>query len=92
MIRCGPSKVNWNKPISAGTYDRLGLISVDKSRRLLINSGHKKLIPGPRSGDPVAIYATGQKTRPIVVYCRPDATPLPVSTWADTTGMTGAWV
>jgi hypothetical protein len=50
MIRCVPSKVNWNKPISAGTYDGQGLISVDKSRPLLTNSGHKKLILGLRFG------------------------------------------
>jgi hypothetical protein len=85
MIRCVPSKVNWNKPISAGTYDGQGLISVDKSRPLLTSAGHKKLILGPRSADPVAIHATGQKIRPIIAYCRPDATPLPVSTGADTT-------
>jgi hypothetical protein len=49
------------------------LISVDKSRPLLTNSGHKKLMLGPRSGD----HATGQKP-PIVAYCCPDATLHPV--------------
>ena len=49
-----------------------GLISVDKSRPLLTNSGHKKLMLGPRSGG----HATGQK--PAHLDCRPDATLLPV--------------
>jgi hypothetical protein len=47
-----------------------GLISVDKSRPVLTNSGHKKLMLGPRSGD-------RPETR-IVAYCCPDATLLPV--------------
>jgi len=46
MIRCAPGKVKWNKPISAGTYDRQVLILVDKSRPLLTNSRHKTFIRG----------------------------------------------
>jgi len=46
MIRCAPGKVKWNKPISAGTYDRQVLILVDKSRPLLTNSRHKNVHSG----------------------------------------------
>lgn len=48
-----------------------GLISVDKSRPLLTNSGHRKLMLDPRSGD----QPPGQK--PAHLDCRPDATLLP---------------
>src|SRR5262249_40914125 len=41
MIRCVPSKVNWNRPISAGTYDKQRLICVGKSRPVLTKASHK---------------------------------------------------
>src|SRR5215510_7814073 len=46
MIRCVLSKVNWNKPISAGTYEEDVLISVDKSPPVLTNSRHKNAYSG----------------------------------------------
>jgi len=70
-----------------------GLISVDKSRPLLTNSGHKKLILGLRFGNPIAIHATGQKparSLPIVALTPHHSRLAPGLIQPN--GMTGAWV
>lgn len=70
-----------------------GLISVDKSRPLLTNFGHKKLIPGPRSGDLVAIHATGQKpARSLPIVARTPHHSRLAPGLIQPNGMTGAWV